>query len=52
MREQRLGLQKQAVEDANKKYYLEECEKLEAYSEDLKEGLQHELKPLEKYLVL
>ena len=48
MREQRLGLQKQAVEDANKKYYLEECEKLEAYSEDLKEGLQHELKDLKK----
>lgn len=48
LREQRLTLQKQAVEDANKKYYLEECEKLDAYSEDLKAGLQHELKDLKK----
>ena len=48
VREQRMELQKQAVEDANKKYYLEECEKLDAYSEDLKEGLQHELKDLKK----
>lgn len=48
MRVQRLELQKQSVEDANKKYYLEECEKLDAYSEDLKEGLQHELKDLKK----
>lgn len=48
VREQRLELQKQSVEDANKKYYLEECDKLDAYSEDLKEGLQHELKDLKK----
>jgi len=48
IREQRLAMQRQAVEDANKKYYLEECEKLDAYSEDLKEGLQHELKDLKK----
>lgn len=48
LREQRLALQRQAVEDANKKYYLEECDKLDAYSEDLKEGLQHELKDLKK----
>lgn len=48
LREQRLALQQQAVEDTNKKYYLEECDKLDAYSEDLKEGLQHELKDLKK----
>ena len=48
LREQRLALQRQAVEDANKKYYLEECDKLDAYSEDLKEGLQHELKDLKR----
>lgn len=51
MREQRLALQKLAVEEANKKYYLEECEKLDAYSEDLKEGLQHELKDLKKAIL-
>lgn len=48
LREQRLELQKLAVEEANKKYYLEECDKLDAYSEDIKEGLQHELKALKK----
>lgn len=48
LREQRLDLQRQAVEEANKRYYLEECEKLDAYSEDLKTGLQHELKELKK----
>lgn len=48
LREQRLALQRQAVEDANRKYYLEECDKLDAYSEDLKEGLQRELKDLKK----
>ncbi len=46
--EQRLTMRRQAVEDANKKYYLEECDKLDAYSDDLKEGLQHELKDLKK----
>lgn len=48
LREQRLTLQKQAVEEDNKRYYLEECDKLDAYSEDLKAGLQHELKDLKK----
>jgi len=50
VREQRLALQELAVEEANKKYYLEECEKLDAYSGDLKEGLQHELKDLKKVI--
>lgn len=48
LRNERIALQQQAVEEANKTYYLEECEKLDAYSEDLKEGLQHELKALKK----
>ena len=48
LREQRLALQQQIIEDANKKYYLDECDKLDAYSEDLKAGLQHELKDLKK----
>lgn len=47
-RQQRLELQRQQVEESNKKYYLEECDKLDAYSEDLKEGLQRELKELKK----
>ena len=47
-RQQRLELQRQQVEESNKKYYLEECDKLDAYSEDLKEGLQQELKDLKK----
>jgi hypothetical protein len=36
------------IEEANKMYFLEECEKLDAYSEDLKEGLQRELKELRR----
>ena len=36
------------IEENNKKYFLEECDKLDAYSEDLKEGLQRELKELKK----
>ena len=43
-----LNLQQQQVEECNKKYYLEECDKLDAYSEDLKEGLKHDLKELKK----
>lgn len=38
------------IEQINKKYYLQECEKLDAYSEDLKEGLQRELKDLGKQI--
>lgn len=43
-----IAKQQHAVEENNKTYYLAECEKLDAYSEDLKEGLQHELKALKK----
>lgn len=38
------------IEEANKKYFLQECEKLDAYSEDLKEGLQRELKEMGKQI--
>ena len=40
----------QCIENENKRYYLEECEKLDAYSEDLKEGLERELKDLRKQI--
>ena len=45
-----LKLQQQQVEDSNKQYYLEECDKLDAYSNDLKEGLKHDLKELKKII--
>jgi len=38
------------IERINKEYFLQECEKLDAYSEDLKEGLQRELKDLGKQI--
>lgn len=48
LRKTRIEQRQQAIEDANKQYYLEECAKLDAYSEDLKEGLQRELKDIKK----
>jgi superfamily II DNA or RNA helicase len=44
------GIQKQKddIADRNKTYFLEQVEKLDAYSEDLKEGLQKQLKALKK----
>ena len=48
LREERVEQQRQAIELANKKYYLDECAKLDAYSEDLKDGLQRDLKDLKK----
>ena len=47
-RQELIAYQQQQVEENNKKYYLEECDKLDAYSEDLKEGLKRELKELKK----
>lgn len=38
------------IETANKQYYLDECDKLDAYSEDLKEGLQRQIKETKKLL--
>lgn len=43
-----IASQQAKIEEENKKYFLEECAKLDAYSEDLKEGLQRELKELGK----
>ncbi len=48
IRQELLNLKQQQVEENNKIYYLEECDKLDAYSEDLKEGLKRELKELKK----
>lgn len=48
LRTQRLQEQQAAVEEKNKAYYLEECDKLDAYSEELKVGLKYELKALKK----
>lgn len=40
--------QKSEIERINKEYFLTECAKLDAFSEDLKDGLQRELKDLNK----
>lgn len=50
LRETRLGSQQEQVEEVNKQYYLDECDKLDAYSEDLKEGLQRKRKELDKLI--
>ena len=50
LRAGRLEQHKRAIERANKKYFLDECDKLDAYSEDLKEGLQRDLKELKKLI--
>lgn len=48
LRQKMMELQKQNVEEANKAYYLQECAKLDAFSDDLKLGLKHDLKELKK----
>lgn len=50
LREQRLGTQREQIEEANKQFYLDECDKLDAYSDDLKEGLQRKRKELDKLI--
>ena len=47
-RQNRLEAQRTQIENANKQYYLEECEKLDAYSEELKDGLEREIKEMRK----
>ena len=49
-RQERITMQQQLIENENKKYFLDECAKLDAYSEDLKEGLQRDLKELKKLI--
>ena len=48
LRKERVEQRHRAIEAANKQYYLDECAKLDAYSEDLKEGLQRELNDIKK----
>ncbi|MDF2902476.1 MAG: helicase domain protein [Bacillus sp. (in: firmicutes)] len=45
-----IAVRQAEIETANKQYYLDECEKLDAYSEDLKEGLQRQIKEIKKLL--
>lgn len=47
-RKNKMDEQKRLIEEANKKYFLDECEKLDAYSEELKEGLQRDIKEISK----
>lgn len=47
-RSKNLYKQQTQIEKANKQYYLNECEKLDAYSEDLKNGLERDIKELRK----
>lgn len=48
LRTQRLEAQRIEIENTNKRYYLEECEKLDAFSEELKDGLEREIKAMRK----
>lgn len=50
IRQDRIVNQQQQIENNNKQYFLDECAKLDAYSEDLKEGLQRNLKELKKLI--
>jgi hypothetical protein len=43
-----IDAQKAEIENRNKDYYLEQCDKLDAYTEELKEGLQQELKKINR----
>lgn len=38
------------IEEQNKKYFLEECEKLDAWSEDRKSALQQDIKDMDKLI--
>lgn len=48
LRQQNLQMQRQQIDNANRQYYIDECDKLDEYAEDLKEGLQREEKELRK----
>lgn len=47
-RKDNVDSRKLEIERINKEYFLAECAKLDAFSEDLKEGIQRELKELDK----
>lgn len=53
MRRRQEGIQRQRddITERNKLYFLEQVEKLDAFSEDLKEGLQKQLKTLKKEII-
>jgi len=38
------------IDEQNKKYFLEECEKLDAWSEDRKSALQQDLKDMDRHI--
>lgn len=46
-RQELTDTRKQAIEDENLAFYLAECAKLDAYFEDLKEGLEQEIKDID-----
>lgn len=48
LRRENLAKQKTEIERINMQYYIAECAKLDAYTEDLKDGLERELKDLDK----
>lgn len=50
LRQANLDKRKAEIEHINKEYYLAECAKLDAFSEDLKDGLQRELKDLRRLI--
>ena len=52
LRKERLAAQQTQIENANKQYYLDECEKLDAYSEELKDGLEREIKEMRKEIAI
>lgn len=49
-RQKKIDLQKEHIQDQNKAYFIAECEKLDAYSEDLKDGLERDIKELSKLI--
>lgn len=49
-RQKKIDLQKEQIQDQNKAYFIAECEKLDAYSEDLKDGLERDIKELSKLI--
>ena len=48
LRDERIDAQKRIVENENTEHYIAECLKLDAYYEDLKNGLEREIKELGK----
>lgn len=48
LRSERLELQQQQINEENQKYFLAECDKLDAYADDLKQGLEREMNDLKK----